>query len=86
MGAFDPAEALRLIEAERITLIYGFDSHFKDLLEHPSRPIRDLSSLRHIACGGGAVDDALSSAYEQAIGIPLINALSLIHISEPTRP
>ena len=43
---FDPAEALRLIEAERITMIHGFDTHFKDLLEHPSRPARDLSSLR----------------------------------------
>ena len=46
MAAFDPAEALRLIEAERITLIHGFDTHFKELLEHPTRPARDLSSLR----------------------------------------
>jgi fatty-acyl-CoA synthase len=45
-AGFAPAEALRLIEAERITLIHGFDTHFKDLLEHPSRPSRDLSSLR----------------------------------------
>ncbi|HZO29035.1 MAG TPA: AMP-binding protein [Chloroflexota bacterium] len=43
---FDPAEALRLIEAERITVIHGFDTHFKDLLEHPSRASRDVSSLR----------------------------------------
>lgn len=46
MATFDPAEALRLIEAERITMIHGFDTHFMDLLEHPSRPTRDLSSLR----------------------------------------
>jgi fatty-acyl-CoA synthase len=46
MATFDAGEALRLIEVERITLIHGFDSHFKELLEHPSRPARDLSSLR----------------------------------------
>jgi fatty-acyl-CoA synthase len=46
MRAFDAAEALRLVEAEKITLIHGFDTHFKELLEHPSRVSRDLSSLR----------------------------------------
>ena len=45
-ATFDPAEALQLIEAERITVLHGFDTHFKELLEHPSRPARDLSSLR----------------------------------------
>jgi fatty-acyl-CoA synthase len=46
MSHFDPGEALRLIEAERITMIHGFDTHYKDLLEHPSRTSRNLSSLR----------------------------------------
>jgi fatty-acyl-CoA synthase len=43
---FDTAESLRLIESERITLIHGFDTHFKALLEEPTRTERDLSSLR----------------------------------------
>jgi fatty-acyl-CoA synthase len=46
MSHFDAGEALRLIEAERITMIHGFDTHYKDLLEHPSRTSRNLSSLR----------------------------------------
>jgi fatty-acyl-CoA synthase len=46
MAQFDAGEALRLIEAERATMINGFDTHFKDLLEHPSRTSRDLGSLR----------------------------------------
>jgi fatty-acyl-CoA synthase len=45
-ATFDPAESLQLIESERITLIHGFDTHFKALLEHPTRAERDLSSLR----------------------------------------
>src|SRR6185295_2819130 len=46
MPLFDAGEALRLIEAERATMINGFDTHYKDLLEYPERPTRDLSSLR----------------------------------------
>jgi fatty-acyl-CoA synthase len=46
VASFDAGEALRLIEAERVTLLHGFDTHFKDLLEHPTRTTRDLSSLR----------------------------------------
>jgi fatty-acyl-CoA synthase len=53
MASFDPTEALRLIEAERITMIHGFDTHYKDLLEHPTRPSRDLSSLRTGLMGTG---------------------------------
>jgi fatty-acyl-CoA synthase len=46
MASFDVAEALRLIEAERATLVYGFDTHFQELLQHPARTSRDLGSLR----------------------------------------
>jgi fatty-acyl-CoA synthase len=46
MSHFDPGEALRLIEEQHITLIHGFDTHYKDLLEHPDRTRRDTSSLR----------------------------------------
>jgi fatty-acyl-CoA synthase len=53
MATFDAGEALRLIEEHRGTMINGFDTHYKDLLEHPSRPTRDLSSLRTGVCAAG---------------------------------
>ena len=43
---FDPAESLRLVEAERATILHGFDTHFKDLLEAHARAPRDVSSVR----------------------------------------
>jgi fatty-acyl-CoA synthase len=46
MSHFDPGQALGLIEEQRITMINGFDTHYKDLLEHPERGKYDLSSLR----------------------------------------
>jgi fatty-acyl-CoA synthase len=53
MRVFDAGEALRLIESERATMINGFDTHFKDLLEHPDRTRRDLGSLRTGICAAG---------------------------------
>lgn len=46
MDSFDAAETLRLVEAERATIIHGFDTHYKDLLDCQARDKRDLSSLR----------------------------------------
>jgi len=49
---FDPAESLRLIEQERVTRIWGFDTHLNALTEHPDVKTTDMSSLR---TGLGAV-------------------------------
>jgi fatty-acyl-CoA synthase len=43
---FDPPESLRLIEREKATLIHGFDTHFKDLVELQEKSPKDVSSLR----------------------------------------
>ena len=46
MESFDAAETLRLVEAERATILHGFDTHYKDMLDCQARDARDLSSLR----------------------------------------
>jgi acyl-CoA synthetase (AMP-forming)/AMP-acid ligase II len=43
---FDAARLLELIEAERITQIFGLPMMYRQLLEHPDLARRDLSSLR----------------------------------------
>jgi fatty-acyl-CoA synthase len=43
---FDPNESLRLLEQQRATILHGFDTHFKDLLEAYQRRPRDTSSVR----------------------------------------
>jgi len=43
---FDPDESLDLLAAERATILHGFDTHFKDLLEAQRRRPRDVSSVR----------------------------------------
>jgi fatty-acyl-CoA synthase len=44
--SFDATESLRLLEEERATILYGFDTHFKDLLETYRQQPRDTSSIR----------------------------------------
>jgi len=74
-----PGELVALLARHRVTFSAAVATVWRDLVPHLAG--HDLSSIRHIACGGGAVDDALSSAYESAIGIPLTNAWGMTETS-----
>ena len=52
MPKWDAAEALRLIEKERITYFVGVPTMSLELMTHPDRDQYDLSSLRDITAGG----------------------------------
>lgn len=54
MDAFQAAEALRLIEQHRVSVIHGFEAHFSDLLTAQARASRDISSLRTASFATGA--------------------------------
>ncbi|MBI5249827.1 MAG: acyl--CoA ligase [Desulfomonile tiedjei] len=46
MDVFEPEEALRLIEEEKISILYGVPTMFVMMLNHPNFKKYDLSSLR----------------------------------------
>jgi acyl-CoA synthetase (AMP-forming)/AMP-acid ligase II len=52
MRKWDPAEALRLIEKEKITYFVGVPTMSLELMNHPDRGRYDLSSLKDITAGG----------------------------------
>ena len=52
MPKWDAAEALRLIEKERITYFVGVPTMSLELMNHPDRDNYDLSTLTDIAAGG----------------------------------
>jgi len=54
MAKWDPAEALRLIEAEKVTYFVGVPTMSLELMQSPERDRHDLSSLTDIAAGGAA--------------------------------
>jgi acyl-CoA synthetase (AMP-forming)/AMP-acid ligase II len=45
---FEPGEALRLLEVERVTTPVGFPHHLAQLEDHPDWSSRDLSSIRQV--------------------------------------
>jgi steroid-24-oyl-CoA synthetase len=52
MPKWDPGEALRLIEREKVTYFVGVPTMSLELMQHPDRDKYDLSSLTDIAAGG----------------------------------
>ena len=56
---FDAGQAMRLIEAERITVFPGAPTIYASILDHPDRDRRDLSSLRLAVTGAAVVPVAL---------------------------
>lgn len=64
---FEPAEALRLLETERVTSPHAWPHQLAQLEDHPDWRRRDLSALRHVEAFGSfgrhpsvQVDDAWS--------------------------
>ena len=55
MDVFDPFEAMRLIEAERVTIFSGVPTMFITVLGHPAFGTRDLRSLRTGSIGAAPV-------------------------------
>jgi 2-furoate---CoA ligase len=57
---WEPEEALRLIEAERVTSLYLAPTLFYDLVHHPRLGEYDTSSVRAIAYAGAPMTSALA--------------------------
>src|SRR5262249_42097221 len=55
METFEPREAMRLIEAERVTIFSGVPTMFITILGHPDLRRYDLSSLRTGSIGAAPV-------------------------------
>ncbi|MBA2920716.1 AMP-binding protein [Sphingomonas sp. MAH-20] len=68
MRKWDAAEALRLIERERVNMTGGVPTIAWQLLEHPDRAKYDLSSLEAIAYGGAPSAPELVRRIKQEFG------------------
>lgn len=59
LRGFDPAALLDLIEAERLTQVFGLPMMYRAMLDHPSFPGRDLASLRRAVYAMAPMPDEL---------------------------
>jgi fatty-acyl-CoA synthase len=74
-----PEAIVELLERHRVTITGGVPTIWMGML--PLLAGRDLSPLRTILCGGSAVPKALSEAYREAIGIPMLHAWGMTETS-----
>ncbi|HEY2724231.1 MAG TPA: AMP-binding protein [Pseudonocardiaceae bacterium] len=65
---FAAADLLALIEAERITQIFGLPMMYREMLEHPDLAARDLSSLRRACYAMAPMPDAQLRRCIEAFG------------------
>ncbi len=74
-----PAAIARLMEEEKVTLAAGVPTIWMGALDELDG--RDVSSLRAILCGGSAVPKALSEAYREKLGQPILHAWGMTETS-----
>jgi 2-furoate---CoA ligase len=63
---FEPAEALRLIAAERVTNLYLVPTLYHDLVHHPAFAQTDTSSVRKLGFAGAPMTDGLLKKLQAA--------------------
>jgi HIP---CoA ligase len=71
-AVFDAGQALRLIEAERITVLPGAPTIYSSILDHPSRGSFDLSSLRLAVTGAADVPVALVERMRRELSFEVV--------------
>lgn len=76
---FEPAESLRLIEEERVTLLMGVPTIFQMMADHPDFATRDTSSVRDALVGGSALPLPLLRRYLDR-NIPLRQGFGLTEV------
>ena len=67
MHHWDPAEALRIIERERVTSFTGVPTMSRELLRHPDWHRTDTSSLRSMGGGGAALQPDLVARIDTSL-------------------
>ena len=75
---FEPGATLKLIERERVTQVLGWPHMAKALVDHPSFPERDLSSIR-----GGSYPALLPQAQQAEAEVPKANSLGMTETLGP---
>ena len=73
MADFDAAALIRLIEAERVTVLCAVTTQFIMMLNSPAFDDHDLSSLRLMFTGGEAIPYQRAAEFEDRTGCTVLN-------------
>ncbi|GAB3715395.1 long-chain-fatty-acid--CoA ligase [Mariniluteicoccus flavus] len=92
---FDAAEALRMVQDDKVTLFMGVPTMYMGLLGAPDREKYDTSSVRLGASGGASLPVEVLRGVEEAFGFPVLEGYGLSetspvasfnHPDVPTKP
>ena len=81
---FDPVTVLDLIERERPTFTVGAITVFTALMNDPSCPGRDLSSLTKVYSGGAPIAPATVERFQREVGPYIHNIYGLTETTSPS--
>jgi acyl-CoA synthetase (AMP-forming)/AMP-acid ligase II len=69
---FDPVQAMRTVQDQRITVLPGPPTIYQTLLDHPSRTEFDLSSLRFAVTGAATVPVVLIERMQSELDFDIV--------------
>jgi len=75
--SFDARDCLALLAAERATIVHGFDTHFKDLIDAHERAPADVSSVRTGICAAGMASSTPIARAARALFGPLVSGYGM---------
>ena len=78
---FDPAEAIRTVTAEKVTIFQGVPTMYAAILNHPDADTMDASSLRACASGGSAMPLEVMRGFEEKFGCMILEGYGLSETS-----
>ena len=81
---FDAGLALRLIEEERVTTMNQVPSLVAAIIDHPGRPVRDLSSWTSVMVGGAPVPEQLARRLQDEHGITTVIGYGMTEAAQIT--
>ena len=78
---FDPADAIKTIANERVTVMLGVPTMYAAVLNHPDSDGLDASSLRTCCSGGSAMPHEVQRAFEEKFDAQILEGYGLSETS-----
>lgn len=75
---FDPEEALKLIERERVTVVGAVPTMLSQMVNHPNFKKYDIRSLRMIFSTGSLLPYAMGLEIETKMGVPVVQTYGAV--------
>ena len=78
---FEPIEAMKLMQENKVTLFAGVPTMYFALLHHPEASNYNLGSLKHCVSGGSAMPVEVMSAFDKKYGVNILEGYGLSETS-----